>query len=121
MFQIVFNELSAAEISKLPTLEQLSLLDEFKVTEGDLEKLDGERFGLVKRKNEKLYRYRAGEHRVYFQVKDGNVLVYRVLNANTLQDFLYRGGLPVNEDEQLSESPHFWDLIEEGQQAKGMS
>ena len=43
VFQIVFNEISAAEISQLGTLEQLELLDEFKVSEKDLENLDGER------------------------------------------------------------------------------
>jgi hypothetical protein len=36
VLQIVFNEISAAEISQLDTLEQLELLDEFKVTRDDL-------------------------------------------------------------------------------------
>ena len=36
MLQIVFNEISAAEISRLGTLEQLELLDEFQVSEADL-------------------------------------------------------------------------------------
>ena len=39
MLQIVFNEISAAEISQLGTLEQLELLDEFRVSEDDLERL----------------------------------------------------------------------------------
>ena len=32
MLQIVFNEISAAEISNLPTLKQLQVFDEFQVT-----------------------------------------------------------------------------------------
>ena len=49
MLQIVFNEISAAEITRLGTLEQLELLDAFKVTEADLAELDGERFGKMVR------------------------------------------------------------------------
>jgi len=118
MFQIVFNEISASEISQLPTLEQLGLLAEFKVTPEDLEDVDGERFGQVSRKSQKLFRYRAGDHRIYFEVRDGSVHVHRVLSANTFQDFLFRGGLPVNEDEAVGKSPHFWELIEEGRQTR---
>ena len=73
MFQIVFNEISAAEISRLDTLEQLDLLDEFKVTEKDLESLDGDRFGKIDRDGKTLYRFRAKDWRFYFEVKDGHV------------------------------------------------
>ena len=45
MFQIVFNEISAAELSSLGTLEQLDLIEEFKVGQEDLDHLSGERFG----------------------------------------------------------------------------
>ena len=71
MFQIVFNEISAAEISRLDTLEQLELLDEFKVTENDLENLGDERFGKIERDGRVLYRFRAQDWRFYFEVKDG--------------------------------------------------
>jgi hypothetical protein len=36
VFQVIFNEISAAEISQLDTLTQLELLTEFKVTPEDL-------------------------------------------------------------------------------------
>ena len=49
MFQIVFNEISAAELSALDTLEQLELIDEFKVGKEDLDNLTGERFGKIER------------------------------------------------------------------------
>lgn len=42
MFQVVFNEISAAEMSQLPTETQLELLDEFQVDPDDLESM-GER------------------------------------------------------------------------------
>ena len=41
MFQIIFNELSAAELSALPKVLQLSLLSEFQILPEDLDRLDG--------------------------------------------------------------------------------
>jgi len=119
VFQIIFNEISAAEISQLPTMAQLEVLSEFQVTPADLEKMDGERFGEMDREGKKLFRYRAKDVRIYFELTDDHsVLVHRVLNKNTFQDFLYRANLPLSEDEALSQSKQFWKLIEEGENAQ---
>lgn len=118
VFQIVFNEISAAEISQLGTLEQLELLDEFKVSEKDLENMNGDRFGKIVRDGKTLYRFRSKDYRFYFVVKDGSVIVHRVLHKGTLSDFLFRSKMPVGEDEELAKSKHFWKLIDEGRNAK---
>ena len=118
VFQIVFNEISAAEISQLDTLEQLELMDHFKVTQEDLDNLDGERFGKIERDGKKLYRYRAEDWRVYFEVKDASVVVHRVLHKGTFSDFVFRSKIPLAEDEELAESKHFWKLIDEGRAAR---
>ena len=118
MFQIVFNEISAAEISQLGTLEQLELIDGFKVSEGDLQKLDGDRFGKIERDGKTLYRFRAKDWRFYFEVKDGAVVVHRVLHKGTFNDFLFRSKMPLGEDEELAKSKHFWKLIDEGKNAR---
>jgi mRNA-degrading endonuclease RelE of RelBE toxin-antitoxin system len=118
VLQIVFNEISAAEISQLDTLEQLALLDEFKVTQDDLEHLDDERFGRIERDGKTLYRFRSQEWRFYFEVVDDQVVVHRVLHRGTFSDFLFRSKLPMGEDEALAESKHFWNLIDEGRQAR---
>lgn len=123
MFQIVFNEISAAEISQMPTLEQLDLLSNFRVSPEDLESLDtqkrGSRFGKLEREGSTLYRYRANDVRIYFSVEGGNVLVHRVLTANTFADFLYRSDLPMkSEDKALAKMGKFWELIDQGKQAK---
>src|SRR5437588_10407414 len=47
MFQIIFNELSAAEISALPKSLQLNLLAEFQILPEDLDHLDNSRFGVI--------------------------------------------------------------------------
>ncbi len=118
MLQIVFNEISAAEMSQLGTLEQLELLDEFKVTEDDLENLDGERFGKMEKDGRTLYRFRSKEWRFYFEVAEDQVIVHRVLHKGTFSDFLFRSKLNFGEDEALAESKHFWNLIDEGRQAR---
>ncbi|MGK0188353.1 MAG: mRNA-degrading endonuclease RelE of RelBE toxin-antitoxin system [Verrucomicrobiales bacterium] len=118
MFQIIFNEISAAEISQLDTRLQLELLTGFKVQPADLEHVDGDRFGRIERNGRVLHRYRVNDYRIYFEIVDGGVLVRRVLHKNTLQDFFYRSSLSMNEDEEVGRSKVFWRLIEEAEQAK---
>ncbi len=115
MFQIIFNELSAAEISALPKRLQLELLAEFQILPEDLDQLDSERFGVIEREGKKLYRYRAKNYRIYFAKTEEGLKVHRVLHKNTLRDFLFRSKLPVSEDAQLGETREFWKLIEEGE------
>ena len=118
MFQIVFNEISAAELSQLDTLEQLELLEEFKIGKDDLDKLNGDRFGRIERDGVVLYRYRAKDYRFYFEVKEGSVIIHRVLHKGTFSDFKFRSNLPLAEDEALANSKHFWKLIDEGRNAR---
>lgn len=118
MFQIVFNEISAAELSQLETLEQLELLEEFKVGKEDLDKLNGDRFGRIERDGTVLYRFRAKDYRFYFEAKDGSVIIHRVLHKGTFSDFLFRSKMPLAEDEALANSKHFWKLIDEGRNAR---
>jgi mRNA-degrading endonuclease RelE of RelBE toxin-antitoxin system len=118
VFQIVFNEISAAEISALGTLEQLELLEEFRVNEQDLNGLGSDKFGKIERDGHVMYRFRAKDYRFYFEVKDGSVIVHRVLHKGTFSDFLFRSKMPLPEDEALASSKHFWKLIDEGRNAK---
>ncbi|HAL72156.1 MAG TPA: hypothetical protein DCP71_10330 [Verrucomicrobiales bacterium] len=116
MLQIVFNDISAAELSRLPTQIQFHILEALNIQSSDLdENILAKRFGVLERAAKKLYRCRAGDHRIYFAVNDGDVRIHRVLHKNTLADFLYRSNLPGGgEDEALSKSKHFWQLIDEG-------
>src|SRR5437867_1431658 len=118
MFQIIFNELSTAEISVLPKKLQLDLLDEFQILPEDLDHLESKPFGLIEREGKKLYRYRAKDYRIYFERRDEGITVHRVLHKNTFRDFLFRTKLPVSEDAQLGERREFWKLIEQGERTR---
>jgi len=118
MFQIIFNELSAAEISALPKSLQLELLAEFQIMPEDLDRLDSKRFGVIERDGKKLHRFRAKDYRIYFEKRDEGITVHRVLHKNTLKDFLYRSKLPISEDAQLSQTKEFWKLIEQGEKTR---
>jgi mRNA-degrading endonuclease RelE of RelBE toxin-antitoxin system len=114
MFQIIFNELSAAEMSQLPKELQLDLLSEFQILPEDLENLDESKFGRIDREGRRLYRYRTKDYRIYFEPAKEGIVVHRVLHKNTIRDFLFRTKLPMAEDDQLGKTSEFWRLIDEG-------
>lgn len=116
--QIVFNQISAAEMAAMPVELQLELLAEFQDLPESHEDLDLSRFGQIKRDGKVLYRHRAKEYRLYFAITEQGLLVHRVLHKNTIRDFLFRSELPLTEDEELSKSSSFWKLIEEGKNSR---
>jgi mRNA-degrading endonuclease RelE of RelBE toxin-antitoxin system len=117
VIQIIFNEISAAEMARLPKELQLELLAEFQFLPGEGTELDAERFGRIEREGHRLMRYRATDYRIYFERQGEGILVHRVLHKNTLRDFLFRSNLPMTEeDEALGRAGGFWSLIDE---AKG--
>lgn len=115
MFQVIFNPISAAEMSALPKDLQLDLLCEFQVLPEDLENFGDEKFGTIHRDGRKLFRYRCLDHRIYFESHPKGIIIHRVLHKNTIRDFLYRSELPMTEDEQIADAGAFWKLIDEAQ------
>ena len=73
---------------------------------------DLSRFGKLERKGKTLHRFRLGDYRLYFERHELGVVVHRILNRNTIKDFLFRSRLPLGEDEVLQDNPKFWELIE---------
>lgn len=117
MFQIVFTEAAAAEISRLPKLLQMEILSEFNGLSDEVLKNDPERFGCLEREGRRLLRYRAIDYRIYFERTDEGILIHRVLDKNSLRDFFYRSSLPIGEDEELQGNPAFWELIDQPNRA----
>lgn len=119
MFQVVFNDISAAEMAALPTELQLDLLSDFEVLPQELDKADPERFGVMERDGKKLFRFRVKDYRIYFERAQEGIKVHRVLHSNTFRDFLFRTSLPMPaEDLELARQKKFWELIEAGEAAR---
>jgi mRNA-degrading endonuclease RelE of RelBE toxin-antitoxin system len=118
MYQIVFNEISAAEMARIPKDLQLELLTEFQFLPDDLDHLESKAFGIIEREGKRLYRYRTNDYRIYFERSVEGILVHRVLHKNTIRDFLFRSKLPMGEDEQLEQNASFWKLIDEGKKTR---
>ncbi len=103
-------------MAALPKDLQLELLAEFQFLPSELENLDPNLFGSVRRDGRTLLRCRAKDYRIYFEKNDAGILVHRVLHKNTIRDFLYRSSLPMDEeDEQLAGAKGFWKLIDEAE------
>jgi mRNA-degrading endonuclease RelE of RelBE toxin-antitoxin system len=122
VLQITFNEISARELSSLPQDLQLQLMEEFQIAEDDIDKVqagEDERFGVIEREGKRIFRFRASEYRIYFEIEDDHIVVHRVLHRNTVNDFLYRTRLPTGTPGGMTASPEFWELIEEGERAGG--
>lgn len=116
-FQIIFNPISAAELSRMPKDLQLHILGEFRGLPQEVLHADlSDRYGKLERNGRTLYRFRLGVYRIYFERHDLGLIVHRILSRHTLRDslkdFRYRSSLPVREDEALQENPKFWELIE---------
>lgn len=119
LFQIIFNPISAAELAKMPRELQLHILGEFRGLPQQILSQEKENFGQLSRHGKSLLRFRLGEYRIYFERHELGVVVHRILNRNTLKDFLYRSNLPTGEDKALEENPKFWELIEASCSGKG--
>jgi len=116
-FQIIFNPTSAAELARMPKELQLQILGEFRGLPHQVLATELDDFGKLERGGKTLHRFRVGDYRVYFERHDLGLLVHRILNRNTLKDFLYRSGLKADEDETLQQNPKFWELIENAKTA----
>ena len=96
----------------MPKDLQLEILGDFRGFPQDMRSSDIERFGKLERNGKKLYRYRLGDYRVYFERSELGIVIHRILNRNTLKDFLFRSSLPTGEDQALEKNPKFWDLMD---------
>ncbi|HYV28459.1 MAG TPA: hypothetical protein VFA77_13055 [Candidatus Eisenbacteria bacterium] len=111
-FQIIFNPTSAGELARMPKELQLHILGQFRGLPQEVMSTELERFGKLEREGKTLHRFRLGDYRVYFERHELGVVVHRILNRNSLKDFLFRSSLPTGEDQALAKNPKFWELIE---------
>lgn len=116
VFQINFTQVGSAEMSTLPRSLQFEILKEFEALKPGFEEDTPEKFGTMEKDGRVLFRFRANNYRIYFEKKDAGILIHRILNKNTLKDFLYRSKVPLSEDEALQKNPNFWAMIDSSDQ-----
>ncbi len=117
MFQVIFNPVSASEMSALPKDLQLDLLAEFQIFPEDLNSLDEANFSMFQRDGRTLHRFRCKDYRIYFERHTDGIVIHRVLHKNTIRDFLFRSKLPMANEgdhaDQAERTEQFWKMIQE--------
>jgi mRNA-degrading endonuclease RelE of RelBE toxin-antitoxin system len=113
MYQVTFSEQSMLELNKLDKLAQLEAIEPISsLKPGDLEH-PREPLGRFTRAGQTLYRLRSGDHRFYFETRDGETLhVLYILHRNSLEDFLLRNKLPITESQLAEQDSKFWKYLE---------
>ena len=112
MYQVTFSDQSMGELNKLDTLSQMDLVESItQLTPADLHDLD-ERLGKIIRNGKTYYRLRAGEYRIYFEVKDDILFSHVILDKNSLADFVFRTKLPFKEEQAIEQHQSFWQYLE---------
>ncbi len=110
--QINLSKVASAELCQLPKLLQLEILSDFNNLPENMETDNSGKIGRLQRDGRTVFRFRAGDYRIYFSPTDHGWLIHRVVHKNTLEDFLYRSNLPLgDEDKSLAENANFWELI----------
>lgn len=119
MYQIVFSESGAAEISQIDKFIQLEILSELSKLRKENLAVETGQLGKLKKGKRTLYRFRYKDYRFYFEKKDRQLLVHHVLHKNTFSDFFCRSNLDISDDRKFEETDKFWKFIEEqSRQAK---
>jgi mRNA interferase RelE/StbE len=112
MYQVTFSEQSMRELNKLPTMEQLGLIDPISsLKPADLAH-PREPLGRFHRGEREYYRLRSGEYRFYFEALGETLHTHYILHKNSLEDFLLRNKLPVSEQQLVEQHSKFWKYLE---------
>ena len=102
------------ELGKLPTLEQMDVVEAFtSLTPEELLRGSTE-LGTVRRGGHTYHRLRVGEFRIYFEASEGFLMANYVLHKHTYADFAFRSHLPFPEDEaRIEQEGGFWKYLDE--------
>ncbi|MGH7995323.1 MAG: type II toxin-antitoxin system RelE family toxin [Opitutaceae bacterium] len=112
MHQVTFSEQAMAELNRLDTLAQLSVVEPLSALRAEDFAHPREPLGRFHRGGRTFYRLRAGEFRFYFEVLGTTVHVHYILHRNSLEDFLLRNKLPVSEQQLAEQHSKFWKYLE---------
>ncbi len=112
MYQITFSNQSMEELNKLKITDQMQLVESISNLSQQQLAHPRELLGKFHREGKTLYRLRAGEYRLYFEV-DGDLINNRyILHKNTLTDFIVRTKLPLSQEQLMEQHQSFWKYLE---------
>lgn len=112
MYQVNFSEQSMAALNRLEKWDQMPIIEKLSsLSPNDLESLSDD-LGRFSRDGKTLYRLRAGEYRIYFEVLGGALFSHYILSQHTLSDFVFRFKLPFNDDQAVEQHKSFWQYLE---------
>ena len=112
MYQVNFSEQSMRELNSLEKWDQMPLIEKLSsLTQHDLENMN-EDLGRFNRNGKTYYRLRAGDYRIYFELKADSLYSHYILHQHTLTDFIFRFKLPVNEEQLIEQHQSFWKYLE---------
>ena len=112
MYQITFSDQSMRELAKMDAREQMQLLEPISnLTANDLAH-PREPLGKFHREGITYYRLRAGNHRIYFELRGETFYSHYILDKNSLADFIFRTKLPISDQQMVEQHQSFWKYLE---------
>lgn len=112
MFQVTFSDQSMQELNRLDKLLQMEAIEPIsRVKPADLIH-PREPLGKFSRAGTDFYRLRSGDLRFYFTVNEDVLHTHYILHKSSLEDALFRMGLPVSEQQLFEQHSKFWKYLE---------
>lgn len=112
MYQVTFSEQSMRELNQLDKLAQLDVIEPISsLRPADLAH-PREPLGRFNRGDRQYYRLRAGDYRLYFEVRGETLHTHYILHRNSLEDFVLRNKLPITEQQLVEQNSKFWKYLE---------
>jgi mRNA-degrading endonuclease RelE of RelBE toxin-antitoxin system len=114
MYQVNFSDQAMRILAKLPTLEQLEVVEAFSALTPEALLEGRSDLGSVRREGHTYHRLRIGEYRIYFEAKEGSLMAHYVLHRHTFADFAFRSHLPFGDDEsRIEQEGGFWKYLDD--------
>ena len=111
MFEVAFSDQSMGELNSLPIMKQMAIVEEISSLTANQLLDPQEPLGAFRRDGRALYRLRAGEYRIYFELKESILFTHYILHKNTFNDFAVRNKLPLNSDMLSEHDASFWSYL----------
>ena len=100
------------ELNKLKITDQMQLVESISNLSRQQLARPREPLGKFHRGGKTLYRLRAGEFRLYFEVEGDLINNRYILHKNTLTDFIVRTKLPLSQEQLVEQHQSFWKYLE---------